>query len=308
MPEPINPGTKISLAELSDARRQLSGFRRAHRASDRQAAGKLLESALAKAGVDLEPLKALRSQRQAAAREQIARIKAEADEHSSASLSTVEYTIQAWRNDIGNLSTLQVPPNVQRFLLDTASEIATTPGLEPVAKHIGPQNNSAQFHLESTGGGFEQVDFGFLWKNPSNQPTLVNVDGYLILNGLCQVLVSGDFFGISSGVRIDAFLRIHQLWNSPPTSPAPQSSQYQLALEIDLDNPGPFSGGEISSENLFRGFDLQYSSLMVPPLAPAGFEILCQIFYYNDDGEVNLFFSNEGRQVLCPGVLLTVMT
>jgi hypothetical protein len=194
----------------------------------------------------------------------------------------VEYTIQAWRKDIGNLSTLQPPPNVQRFLLDTASEIATTPGLDPVAKQIGPQDNSARFHFESTDSGFEQVDFGFLWQNPSDQPALVNVDGYLILNGLCQVLVSGDFFGISSGVEIRTFLRIHQLWNSPPTSPAPQSSQFQRALQIDLDNPGPFSGGEISSENLFRGFDLQYSSFMVPPLAPAGFEMLCEIFYYND--------------------------
>ena len=298
MPEPVNPGTKISLSELSDARRTLSGSRRAHRTPDRQAASKLLESALAKAGIDLEPLKALQSQREAAAREQIARIKAEADEQSSAALSTVEYTIQAWRNDIGNLSTLQLPPNIQRFLLDTASEIATTPGLAPVAKHIGPQNNSAQFHLESTGSGFEQVDFGFLWKNPSDQSALVNVDGYLILNGICQILVSGDFFGILSDVQIDAFLRIHQLWNSPPTSPAPQPSQYQLALEMVLDNPGPFSGGDISSENL----------LVVPPLASAGFEIICEIRYANDDGEVTLFFSDQGRQVLCPGVLLTVMT
>ena len=308
MPEPVNPGAKISLSELSDARRRLSGFRRAHRASDRRAAGKLLESTLTKAGVDLEPLKALRIQREAATREQIARIKAEADEHSSATRSAVEYTIQAWRKDIGNLSTLQPPPNVQRFLLDTASEIATTPGLDPVAKQIGPQDNSARFHFESTDSGFEQVDFGFLWQNPSDQSALVNVDGYLILNGLCQVLVSGDFFGISSGVEIRTFLRIHQLWNSPPTSPAPQSSQFQRALQIDLDNPGPFSGGEISSESLFRGFDLQYSSFMVPPLAPAGFEMLCEIFYYNDDGEVNLFFSDRDRQVLCPGVLLTVMT
>ena len=283
-------------------------FQACPRTPDRQAASKLLESALAKAEIDLEPLKALQSQREAAAREQIARIKAEANEQSSAALSTVEYTIQAWRNDIGNLSTLQLPPNIQRFLLDTASEIATTPGLAPVAKHIGPQNNSARFHLESTGSGFEQVDFGFLWKNPSDQSALVNVDGYLILNGICQILVSGDFFGISSGVQIDAFLRIHQLWNSPPTSPAPQSSQYQLALDMALDNPGPFSGGDISSENLFRGFDLQYSTLVVPPLASAGFEILCQIFYANDDGEVTLFFSDQGRQVLCPGVLLTVMT
>jgi hypothetical protein len=308
MPEPVNPGTKISLSELSDARQKLSGFRRTHRASDRQAAGKLLESMLTKAGVDLEPLKALQSQRAAAAREQIARIKAEADEQSSAALSAVEHTIQAWRKNIGNLSTLQLPLNVQRFLLDTASEIATTPGLEPVAKHIGPQNNSAQFHFESTDSGFEQVDFGFLWQNPNDQPALVNVDGYLILNGLCQILVSGDFFGIFSSVEIRTFLRIHELWNSPPTSPAPQSSQFQRALEMDLENPGPFSGGEISSENLFRGFDLQYSSFMVPPLALAGFEMLCEIFYKNDDGEVNLFFSDRGREVLCPGVLLTVMS
>ena len=165
----------------------------------------------------------------------------------------------------------------------------------------GLLNGEQYIHFESTDSGFEQVDFGFPWQNPNDQPALVNVDGYLILNGLCQVLVSGDFFGISSSLEIRTFLRIHELWNSPPTSPAPQSSQFQRALEIDLENPGPFSGGEISSENLFRGFDLQYSSFMVPPLAP-------EIFYANDDGEVNLVFSDQGRQVLCPGVLLTVMT
>jgi hypothetical protein len=161
MPEPVNPGTKISLSERSTARRRLSDVRRADRASGRQAAGKLLESMLAKAGVDLQPLKALQSQRAAAAREQIASLKAEAEQQSAAALSTVEHTIQAWRKNIGNLSTLQLPANVQRFLLDTASEIATTPGLDPVAKHIGPQDNWAQFHLESSDSGFEQVDFGF---------------------------------------------------------------------------------------------------------------------------------------------------
>lgn len=313
MARAADPRTEIALLEQQEARRPLSGSGRGRGRTDRQAAGRLLEAILAKAGIDLEPLRAPQSQRPAA-RGQIAQIGAEA-EQASAAQSSVDYAIAAWRADIGTLTTLEPPPRTQRLLLDTAAAITTTPGLGPVTSHVGPQANSVQFRLRTTKeSAFEQVDFGFLWQNPSDQFALVSVDGYLVLNGICQILVNGgvglgDIFGdASSDIQIDAWLRIHQLWNALPTSPTFQPSQFHNVLALTLGNPGPFSAGDIVRETLFRGFDFQYSGFAVPPRATAGFEILCELRYDNDDGEVDLNFAGQGRQLLCPGILLTVLT
>ena len=312
MAQPASSRTMIALPELQDARRKRSGFGPAHRAPDRQAATRLLESTLTNAGIDLEPLKALHGESEAAARQHIARTRAEADDHSSATLGSVQQTLKAWRTTIGNPTTLDLPPDTaQRFLLDTAAEISITAGIAPASTQIAPLNNSVQFQFDTTNaGGFEEVGFGFLWGNPSDKFALVNVDGYLVLNAVCQAIVEGGFFpdDRQTTLTVDANLHIHQLWDDPPSSPPFQASQTQRALTLSLDNGGWFAIGEIASENLFRGFDLQYSLLAVPPRAFVLIEVACTLSYNNAHGEANFVFLNLGRHVLAPAVLVTLLS
>ena len=59
------------------------------------------------------------------------------------------------------------------------------PGLEPVAKHIGPQNNSAQFHLEFHGLRLQQWISDSFWKNPTEPYGFSNnAQGFLGLSVL----------------------------------------------------------------------------------------------------------------------------
>ena len=114
------------------------------------------------------------------------------------------------------------------------------------SSHIGPtpENNWARFfHDVSHGDGFDVgsgvVSFGFLWQNPSDKAVVVNVHGYLVLDGFCSVFSNGGFIALAfAELNVDADLVIHELWNDPPTSPVAQSTQSQNALTLSCESLG----------------------------------------------------------------------
>jgi hypothetical protein len=129
------------------------------------------------------------------------------------------------------------------------------------SRQIAPADNSAKFQLRVTEPGTTQsVSFGYIWQNASDRSAVVNVDGYLVLDGRCQAIAFDGFF---QGFRlchlfVNASLDIQELWNQPPTSPIRQGGQDARALRITAIDDGFFEDGESVIRYLFRGFDLQY--------------------------------------------------
>jgi hypothetical protein len=276
----------------------------------RRAKQALLESMLANAGIDHEKFDALHQESETAIQARIAQQMAEADAQSAAMRGTVQGDVENWRHTVECLKTLTATAEpIQRFLLDTASDVTATPGLTLDSTVIAPTNNSAKFFLLSTPPGTDEaVSFGFTWENTSDRPAVVNVDGYLVLDGSCQAIAFG---GVTEGFRlchlfVDARLNIQELWNQPPTSPIRQAGQDALALQASAIASGWFDPTKIVTRYLFRGFDLQYRQLVVPPHGTARIEVSCNPHAFCSEGEARFNFHKDGR-VLAPGVLIGVL-
>jgi hypothetical protein len=179
--------------------------------------------------------------------------------------------------------------------------------------------NSSQFTLDETGDGvvfgFEvhlaEARFRFLWKNQTDAPALINVDGYLTLDGVCSAITKGGWF-VFGNTQLSVFgsLQIQELWNNPPTWPIEQPSQTQYALDLRCDTFGIAEPANVVGGPLFRSFDLQYSNFAMPPGGTAMFEVACVFnwsFSGNIEGEIQAVFQEPHHQVMCPGVLLTIL-
>jgi len=303
------------LSELRDARHKRANLGILDVPSDekktasRQAMDKLLEEALRKAGLDLDKVEALRKQSESEMLERIAKLRAEADEQDSAREETVRRAINNWRNAIVQFTTPTPPADsFQRFLLNTASEIFSTSRITLASKQIAPANNTAQFKLQTkqTVLPAEEVSFGFFWQNPSDKYALINVDGYLVLTGLCRATSEGGTFpdDRECSLSVDANLHLHELWNQPPTT----YDQSQNALTLSVESGGFNDPRKTIAQNLFRGFDLQYTLVLVPPNGALMFEVACSLRCKISHGEADYTFQVFGRQAMCPGLLITLLT
>jgi hypothetical protein len=262
--------SKIALSQLMEARRKLPITRRsgcpAHMktSAGRQAIKRFLESNLGKAGFDFDAFGDLVKWSGAEARLRIADLKADADRMSHAGLQASHRMVDDLNNRLARFKGIDSSDApAEFFLLDTASEISSVE-ITLDSTHIGPtpENNWARFFHDASAGdasGQGVVSFGFLWQNPSDKSAVVNVHGYLVFNGFCSVFSNGSFFSPGgAGLTVFADLAIHELWNDPPTSPAPQSGQSQVALQIDCDSVGFFEPGCANGRSLAAGFDLEF--------------------------------------------------
>jgi hypothetical protein len=279
----------------------------------RQAAQALLESMLTKAGFERDQFEALHRESEAERHARIAQSLAEADAQSAAMEGTVRRDVENWRYAVEHLKTLAPPAApVQRILLETAADISATPGLTLDATQVAPLNNTANLFLFSENEArVEAVSFGFIWQNASDKYAVVNVDGYLVLNGNFQAIAYGgahlplDFR--NSRVMVDASLNIQELWNQPPTSPVRQASQDWRVLSIEADASGWFDDTHIVTQSLYRGVVLQYTQLVLPPQGTARIEVSCVLTSISREGQGRFIFRDFGRQVLGYGVLIGVL-
>lgn len=319
MSEPTASRAKFTLSALQEERTKSTRIRRADFESEskqsaaRQQLSKLFESRIAGVGPELE---GLRKQAEADSQRHMERLKREAETRISVAEDVLKQSVENWRNTVQRVSTLGLAPLTgPLFLLDTANEISSTSGINLSSTHIGPQQNTLEFQLDTQNAdGTEAVSFGFLWQNPRDKYVVVNVDGYLVLNGICQAIARGGLVEDgSSRLSITSTLNIHELWNDPPTSPVSQPGQSQSALELFADATGWFYDSQINDATLFRGYDLQYELFLLPPNGVALFEVGCSLYYQNTNNgqfgsEANFVFRNLGRQVLCDAVLVGLLS
>src|SRR5262249_50145610 len=155
-----------------------------------------------------------------------------------------------------------------------------------------------------------ELNFSFVWQNPSDRFALANVDGYLILSGFCQAGSDGGFFpgDRQSSLTIDVRLDILETWNQPPTSPLPQFGQSQNAITLKTDTGGFGDPGAIEFTNLFRGYDLRYELFIVEPNGIAVFNTTVAVSFGNSDGTIIADFSNGELHVMSPFVLVAVVS
>jgi hypothetical protein len=265
---------------------------------------------LTKAGIELDKFEALRQESEAEIQAKIAQQIAEANAQSAAMRETVRREVENWRYAVEQLKTLTATAEpIQRILLDTALDVTTTPGTTPGltvdSTQMAPGNNSAKFSLRSRGpDSTETVSFGFIWQNPSDKSAVVNVDGYFVFDGVCEAFSGGGIFNFSrTAMFVKARLNLQELWNQPPTSPIRQDAD---VLFVFANPSGLFEESDSVIRYLFRGFDLQYRQLVVPPQGHVRIEVSFVFDFNVSNGRVRFIFNEDG-QVLTPGVLIGVL-
>jgi hypothetical protein len=268
-----------------------------------------LAQLVAKAGFDVDGFEKFRMQHQPELRRLAEKLKADAGKQSSAATEVLRRDIAERRKRAEYFPALPAPPSF--VSLDRPFLIWPTQGISFDSSHYEPYNSSAKLSYQSdAANGYEELSFYFLWENPSDRVAVIDAHGYLVLKGIGQAGQSGGLF--SWGSMGDLYLSVQivplQWWNQPPT-PAPAGSDaHQQALTLLVQGGGWNDVGEIDSVNIFRGYDLLASSLLIPAHGVMVFEVMLNIQFQNDNGWIGVDFTFSDFEVLCPEVLIAIQT
>ena len=269
----------------------------------------LLAAELARSGIGTRELAELQAQGAAAADRLLEAHRAAGGARSGAAHETALRGIGARREA---LQLLAAEP--QYVTLDTPFLIWPTNGIDLDDSAIEPWGSWAKFELyvRNHGGasqaGQEELGFYFLWENPSDKTAYVDVDAFLVLNGVCSALAEGGTFPGDRYARIDtdATLKLFEWWEQPPTQPLPQTAQVQRASTLSVDRGGWFDYTHVEIDDVFRGFDLRYELFAVPARAVVVFEVSCAFSYELETGLVWNYFKIDDNEVICPFIQVRI--
>jgi hypothetical protein len=229
---------------------------------------------------------------------------------SQADLDRVLVQLASRRQAFDNLSVVDDagPP---RVFLDAPFSIWPTINVLDDTSHIEPARSWAKFRVESSASAaYDDMVFYFLWKNPSSGVAVINVNGYIVLNGYCEVKSSGGFFPDDrwSRVIVSAGLNLRVLGDDPNAAPGAESMPSQQALDLSCDSGGMFSDGSHAAAGVYRGFDLSETMMLVPAEGNVLIEVSAGTFCRSHHGKVTCDFASGGYEVICPGVMITTLT
>jgi hypothetical protein len=269
----------------------------------------LLAAQLARSGIDTRDLAELQTQGADAADRILESHRAAGGLRSAAARNTALRGIRTRREALQQLAA-----GPQYVALDTPFLIWPTNGIDLDDSVIEAWGSWAKFELyvRNHGGtsqtGQEELGFYFLWENPSDNTAYVDVDAFLVLNGVCSALAEGGTFPGDRYAKVDtdATLKIFEWWEQPPTQPLPQTDQVQRASTLSVDRGGWFDYTHVEIDDVFRGFDLRYELFAVPARAVVVFEVSCAFSYELETGLVWNYFTIDDHEVICPFIQVRI--
>jgi hypothetical protein len=280
--------------------------------TNQRAIDRLVESLLTKNDFEEAKFKEILAQNGIARRLLVEKQEADAIKESSSTKKLLRLDIDSRMNAIDSLVNLTGPPKYE--LLNTPFLIWPTLGVSMGESSIEPSNSWAKFTVRSETGGLravqEEVSFYFLWENPSDKHAVINCHAYLVLNGYCA---AGSDGGLLEGSRnsilsLSAYVNFYQWWNDPPTLPLFQPSQNAVAAALSTDSGGFLADHASESRYIFRGYDLSYDALIVPPHGVVEFVVSAGVYARLQDGWMFLNFESSDFDIICPAVLIAILT
>jgi hypothetical protein len=316
------PQIKAVLSAADEARRRTDADSlqagAAERARLRTATEKLLTPYWKKTGLDVAAFEKNRAQADTAMRRRAEQQKAAAIKESSTVRDGLRAGLESWHTTLERFRATDatlVSPFVPGFvLLETPFIIWPTLGLVMEDSHVEPRNNWAKITGRSErSSGTENLRFIFVWDNPHDRFTAINVASFLRLNGSCGASADGGTAGIFPGgtshLHLKAFLNVWEWWNQPPTNPVQLATQTRAALDMSADGGGWFSAvGDIEVKSVNGNFDVGYDLFVLPPNGVAVFEVTLLVSYENDGGLIQVDFSSGSFDVMCPELAIAVLT
>lgn len=331
-PEPGSPGQLDAgqLAAVLAAAREFSAAREALRTARRAAAGRELPvqslparamaaEYLAGTGADIEALERRLEAARPDNRRRLEEVRADALRRSGGRADQLAAVVRNHRALLESVVAPGPPTTVQYIALDSPVGIWATDQLQLSSSSIVPWDSRAKIRYEGElyGGwrsaiiesvGTEELHFYYLWQNQGGGVAVVNVDGFLVLNGLCTVHSRGGMFdGGSARLGLDPTLELIQTWTQPISSPAAQPGQTQQALDLAVDSGGWFSDDHTKTALVHRGFDLRYEQAIVPAGQYLIIDVALAVSYGYINGAVSADFASAAFDVLCPFVEIAIL-
>jgi hypothetical protein len=279
----------------------------------RQAAAKLLAPALKQSGLTAKQFDGILSKDKAKLEATLKKSKAAAVKNSR-SVQKVLNAAAAQRLKAFE-AVAAVPPTVgspEYHLLNTPFMIWPTNSVDLEASEIVPSNSWAKFRVRTENDFYGDVKFYYLWSNPKDTFAVINVDGYVIFNGHAFVGVDGGLFpgDRMAEVIVTGRLDIFEWWNQPPTQPYAQPDQSANALTLKVTAYGFSEVGGLDAKDVFRGYDLRHTLMLVPPFGTIVFAITAAVSCGtgDDSGLTEADFASGAFQVGSPAVLVTVLS
>jgi hypothetical protein len=205
---------------------------------------------------------------------------------------------------------------ISRELLDAPFLIWPTPLFPLDASAIISNNSSARVHLDrvispdATPGaaGLEELSFFFRWRNPTSDPMIFSVDGFLVLTGYTEAISIGEYLPTNpTWVQLSVlpFIDVLSEWTQIPTRLAGDTAS--ALYEVVQGDQGLFyQHSKAVSTDIFRGFDLKSGQFVIPGNASVILNLGVWVNYaINNFGAVHVDFSTDAFSIMTPGVLVT---
>jgi hypothetical protein len=315
--------TKITQARQAPGR--TGSFHRASTSKIRRAAGKMLESFLTKAGLDVGKLNELLAQDQAEARSLFKKQIANAD--FSGAQAAYRQGIEAESTAIGLLAS---PFTSMLLTLDKPFWINEVPHSEfdiYRGSHYESLNSWIKIYfLDLNGTRNTSFVFNFVWQNDSDSGVVINASSRLALGGYCALeadngVLFGDSCSLTMGVELQTMRwsgwgidQPTQSSNDQTLYPSYQASQTNGPPFLWASGEGLFSGPDFHPyEFFYQPFDVQQSHILVPGRAVAVFQVRFDIYTeFGQDGDnvstsIEVDFNTGSYGIFCPFVLVEVL-
>jgi hypothetical protein len=287
--------------------------RRLRNKDSRRAVARALASTLDRSTI--RTFTAIAEQDQANLEARLRKIKAEAVRASRGRQQALKAAAAKYLNTVKKAT--QVPLDsgqIGHELLNVPFMISPRGDAKIEQSHIIANNSFAKFRGRSEdnddfAGG---VAFSFAWTNPKPTTEVINISGFIIFNGHCSLGTGGGIFPADreATVTVDGRLEILEMINNPPTSPPAQPDQFVTALSMHEKTDGWGEVGAVDASDIFRGFALNHSNLIVPPAATLVFNVVASVTLDTgeDDSLAEADFASGGFSVGSPAVLLATLT
>jgi hypothetical protein len=319
MPEYKEDEIKAALSTAKDARRKYSTLLRQAEMSARSRklglrrnySEKFVGPVLAKAGLGVDELNKLGSQTQAEMRRLLEEQKADLIKRIALGKDVLQSEADSWRKAKERLVSLRSENLLLGFnfvVLDTPLFIWASQGIDSFTASKAPWNNVAKISSGWASYNVNDVSFIFVWQNPSDKYAVINAESYLTLNGSSVVAADSAFFGLQSNIswiELRVYFNILEYWNKPPTTPPFESTQLAYALDLGA-NGGWLGDYEVAMVN--GTYDVRYDQFVLAPLGVAIFEVSLVIETWTDGGFTEIDFASGNFEVICPGLLIGILT
>jgi hypothetical protein len=307
--------TARSMTAARDARHAHARPAKLRTPTDRRLLDGALAAGLAKAGVNVGLWEEELAKSRTGGRRRLEVLKADAVRRSGGYAKELRSGVEGRRKVLDMLA--GAGPAAEYVSLDSPFTIEPTSGITLNNSIITPWNSLAKisFHDSNEGGawlediGTDELTFWFNWENLTDGYALVNVHGFLLLNGFCTANSQGGFWDVdrSASLSLDANLNLLEWWNQPATTPLPQANQSQPALRLEADSSGWWADDDTEYALVFRGYDLSYELLAVPPGGTLLIGVALSISFDLNDAAVVVDFASGEFEVMCPFVYLNIL-